>query len=105
MAYSRRQMAILLTKITAAQNEAGLSYYKVRGLCFVAVNFTATIIKQKGKHYLNQATAPLDYTTNIETFIKSTLKNTVQNDSSIFGLPTHGPHSTCDNRFIRMMSI
>ena len=35
---------ILLTKITAAQNEAALSYDKVRGLYFLAVIFAAHII-------------------------------------------------------------
>ena len=32
-----------LTKITAAQNEAALSYHSVRRLYFLAVAFTATI--------------------------------------------------------------
>ena len=35
-------MTILLVK-TAAQNEVGLSYHKVRGLYFLAVVFEATI--------------------------------------------------------------
>ena len=35
---------ILLTKTTAARNEAALSYHKVRGLNFLAVIFAATII-------------------------------------------------------------
>ena len=34
---------ILLTKITAAQNEGALSYHRVRGLYFMAVVFAATI--------------------------------------------------------------
>ena len=34
---------ILLTKTTAAQNENALSYHRVRGLCFLAVVFAATI--------------------------------------------------------------
>ena len=34
---------MILTKITAAQNEVALSYHKVRGLCFLAVIFAATI--------------------------------------------------------------
>ena len=34
---------ILLIKIIAAQNEAALSYRKVRGLYFLAVIFAATI--------------------------------------------------------------
>ena len=35
---------MLLTKTTAAQNEVALSYHKVRGLCFLAVVFVATIV-------------------------------------------------------------
>ena len=35
---------ILLTKITAAPNEAALSYYRVRGLYFLAVIFVASIV-------------------------------------------------------------
>ena len=35
---------ILLTKTTAAQNEVALSYYRVRGLYFLAVAFAATLI-------------------------------------------------------------
>ena len=35
---------ILLTKTTAAQTEDALSYYRVRGLYFLAVVFVATII-------------------------------------------------------------
>ena len=38
------EMTILLTKTTAAQNEVELSYYKVRGLYYLAVVFAATII-------------------------------------------------------------
>ena len=34
---------MLLTKTTAAQNEVALSYHTVRGLCFLAVIFAATI--------------------------------------------------------------
>ena len=34
---------ILLTKITAEQNEVTLSYHNVRGLYFLAVVFVATI--------------------------------------------------------------
>ena len=34
----------VLTKTTAAQNEVALSYYIVRGLYFLAVVFTATIV-------------------------------------------------------------
>ena len=34
---------ILLTKITAAQNEDALSYHKVRGLYFLAAIFATTI--------------------------------------------------------------
>ena len=36
---------ILLTKITAAQNEAALSYHNVRGQYFVAVIFVATTVR------------------------------------------------------------
>ena len=36
-------VTILLTKITAAQKEAALSYNKVRGLYFLAVIFALTI--------------------------------------------------------------
>ena len=35
---------ILLTKITATQNEVALSYHKVRGQYFMAVIFIATIL-------------------------------------------------------------
>ena len=34
---------ILLTKITAAQNEVALSYHSVRGLYFLAVVFAVTV--------------------------------------------------------------
>ena len=37
---------ILLPKITAAQNEAALSYHRVRGIHFLAVIFPMTIIFQ-----------------------------------------------------------
>ena len=37
-------LIIRLTKITAAQNEVSLSYHRVRGLYFLAVVFTATIV-------------------------------------------------------------
>ena len=37
---------ILLTKTTAARNGAALSYHSLRGLCFLAVVFTATIAVQ-----------------------------------------------------------
>ena len=40
----KKQFIILLTKITAAQNEDVFSYHSVRGLCFLAVIFAATII-------------------------------------------------------------
>ena len=33
----------VLTKISAAQNEVALSYHKVRGLYFLAVNVATTI--------------------------------------------------------------
>ena len=36
-------MTILLTKITVVQNEAALSYHRVRGLYFLAVVFAATV--------------------------------------------------------------
>ena len=39
-----RYYTVLLTKTTAAQNEIALSYHRVRGLYFLAVAFTATII-------------------------------------------------------------
>ena len=44
-AFSARtqKYSILLTKTTAAQSEDALSYYKVRGLYFLAVVFVATI--------------------------------------------------------------
>ena len=35
---------VLLTKITVVENEVALSYDSVRGLYFLAVVFTATII-------------------------------------------------------------
>ena len=35
---------ILLTKITAVQTEAALSYHRVRGLYFPAIIFAATIV-------------------------------------------------------------
>ena len=35
---------MLLTKTTAAQTKDALSYYRVRGLYFLAVIFVATII-------------------------------------------------------------
>ena len=35
---------ILLTKITTAQNEVTLRYYRVRGLYFLAVIFVATVL-------------------------------------------------------------
>ena len=34
---------ILLTKITAAQNEVVLSYHRVRGLYFLAIIFAVTL--------------------------------------------------------------
>ena len=37
-------MTILLTQITAAQNEVALSYYKVRGLYFVAIILVRSIV-------------------------------------------------------------
>ena len=40
---SLTQLFILLTKITAAQNKAALSYHRVRRLDLLAVIFTATI--------------------------------------------------------------
>ena len=42
--YSILNISILLTKITAPQNEAALSYYRVRGLYFLAVIFEAAIM-------------------------------------------------------------
>ena len=39
----RVMVTILLTKITAAQNEVALSYHCMRGLHFLAVIFAATI--------------------------------------------------------------
>ena len=41
---SKKSVTMLLTKTTAAQNEDALSYYKVRGLYFLAVVFVRTII-------------------------------------------------------------
>ena len=38
-----KKIGILLTKTTNAQNEVALSYYKVRGLYFLAVTFTALL--------------------------------------------------------------
>ena len=38
------KLYILLTIITVAQNEAVLSYHRVRGLYFLAVIFAATIV-------------------------------------------------------------
>ena len=37
------KLTILLTKTTAVQNKVALSYYRVRGLYFLAVVFAATI--------------------------------------------------------------
>ena len=42
---------ILLTKTTAAQNEAALSYHRVRGLYFLTVVFVVTIVKGMGLWY------------------------------------------------------
>ena len=45
---------IPLTKTTAAQNEVALRYYRVRGLCFLAVVFVTTIVThiiKKGEIY------------------------------------------------------
>ena len=39
------QDTMILAKTTAAQNEASLSYHKVRGLFFLAIVFAATINK------------------------------------------------------------
>ena len=44
------EIIILLTKITAIQNEVTLRYHRVRGLYFLAVIFAATILKIK--HYM-----------------------------------------------------
>ena len=44
---------ILLTKITAAQNEVALSYHRVRGLYFLAVVFSATIAQFNFQFYKN----------------------------------------------------
>ena len=41
---SKRKRIILVTKITAAQNEVAVSYYRVRELYFLAVVFAAAII-------------------------------------------------------------
>ena len=38
---------ILLTKTTAAQNEAALSYHRLRGLYFLAVVFVRSIISKE----------------------------------------------------------
>ena len=38
-------ITILLTKITAALNEAALSYHRLRGLYFLAIIVVATILK------------------------------------------------------------
>ena len=38
-----KRMSILLTKTTATQNEAVLSYHRLRGLCFLAVVFVRSI--------------------------------------------------------------
>ena len=42
---------ILLTKTTTAQTEDALSYYRVRGLYFLAVVFATTIFSS---HFLNK---------------------------------------------------
>ena len=34
---------LLLTKITAVQNEVGISYHTVRGLCFLSVIFARSM--------------------------------------------------------------
>ena len=39
-------ICILLTKITAAQNEAALRYHTVCGLYFLAVIFAETVIRK-----------------------------------------------------------
>ena len=36
---------ILLTKIATAESEGALIYHRVRGLCFLAVIFAATIVE------------------------------------------------------------
>ena len=41
---SGNERNILLTKITAAQNEVALRYHRVRGLYFLAVIFATTIV-------------------------------------------------------------
>ena len=46
LCYLNAKMNILLTKIIAAQNEAALSYHRVRGLYFLAVIVGATIVKE-----------------------------------------------------------
>ena len=42
---------ILLTKTTAARNGVALSYHSVRGLCFLAVVFAATMIQMSVETY------------------------------------------------------
>ena len=42
--YNLNNEYILLTKTTAAQTEDALSYYRVRGLYFLAAVFVATIV-------------------------------------------------------------
>ena len=39
---SIQRSILLLTKTATAQNEVALSYHRVRGLCFLAVNSAAT---------------------------------------------------------------
>ena len=45
---TKQQGDIVASKITAAQNDVALSYYRVRGLYFLAVVFVATIERVAG---------------------------------------------------------
>ena len=61
----KRGCVVILTKTTAAQNEAALGYYRVRGLYGLEVIFVATIsIKLIGRD--NQSTIQ-SYMTRLKT--------------------------------------
>ena len=54
-------MAILLTKITATQNEVALSYLRLRGLYFLAVVFATTITVDKQEVFSCRRYDNIDY--------------------------------------------
>ena len=63
-------LCILLTKITAAQNEVVISYQRVWGQYFLAVVFAVTIMcstKSLGRCFIVSVTVKLVYSTNATT--------------------------------------